>query len=47
MRKNIVSQNVFIRKMHQNEDAISAKNFTKYSIINILKSKRKKEELKT
>ena len=43
MRKNIISQNTFIRKMYQNENAISAKNFTKHSIINILKSKRKKK----
>ena len=42
IRKSIVSQNVFIRKTHQNEDAISAKNFTKHSIINVLKNKRKK-----
>ena len=46
MRKNIISQNVFIKKMQQNEDAISAKNFTKHSIINVLKNKRKKEKLK-
>ena len=42
VRKNIISQNVFIKKMHQNENAILAKNFIKHSIINILKSKRKK-----
>ena len=47
VRKNIVSQNVFIKKMHQNEDAISVKNFTKYLIINTLESKRKRKELKT
>ena len=29
--------------MHQNEDAISIKNFIKYSIINVLKDKRKKK----
>ena len=28
--------------MHQNENATFIKNFTKYSIINILKDKRKK-----
>ena len=46
VRKNIVSQNVLIRKMQQNEDAISAKNFIKHSIINVLKGKRGKEKLK-
>ena len=46
VRRNIVPQNVFIKKMQQNEDTISAKNFTKHSIINVLKNKRKKEELK-
>ena len=39
MRKNIVSQNIFIKKMQQNENAIFAKNFIKHSIINILKNK--------
>ena len=43
MRKNIISQNFFIKKMYQNENAIFAKNFTKHSIINILKNKRKKK----
>ena len=47
VRRNIVPQNVLIRRMQQNEDAVSAKNFTKHSIINVLKDKRKKEELKT
>ena len=47
VRKNIVSQNVLIRKMQQNEDAIFAKNFIKHLIINVLKNKRKKEKLKT
>ena len=46
VRKNIILQNVLIRKMQQNEDATFAKNFTKHSIINVLKNKRKKEELK-
>ena len=43
IHKNIISQNVFIKKMQQNEDAISAKNFTKHLIINVLKNKRKKK----
>ena len=47
MRKSIVSQNVLIKRMHQNEDATFAKNFIKHSIINVLKNKRKKEKLKT
>ena len=47
MRKSIVSQNVLIKRMHQNEDAAFTKNFTKHSIINVLKNKRKKEKLKT
>ena len=33
--------------MQQNENAISAKNFTKHLIINVLENKRKKEKLKT
>ena len=47
VRKNIILQNMFIRKIYQNEDAIFAKNFIKHSIINVLKDKRKKEKLKT
>ena len=43
VRRNIVSQNVFIRKMQQNKDVISAKNFIKHSIINVSKDKRKKK----
>ena len=43
MRKNIVLQNVLIRKMQQNENAIFTKIFTEHSIINVLKSKRKKK----
>ena len=47
VHKSIVSQNIFIRKMQQNENATFVKNFTKHSIINVLKHKRKKEKLKT
>ena len=47
MRKNIVSQNAFIKRTHQNKNTIFTKNFIKHSIINILKDKRKKEKLKT
>ena len=43
VRKNIILQITFIKRMQQNEDAISAKNFTKHLIINILKNKRKKK----
>ena len=46
IRKNIISQNVFIKKIYQNDNTISVKNFIKHSIINILKNKRKKK-LKT
>ena len=42
-RKNIVQQNVFIKRMFQNEDAISARTFTKYLILNVQKSKQKKK----
>ena len=38
-RKNINSENVFIRKKHQNNDASFAKKFTKRLIFNILKNK--------
>ena len=38
-RKNINSQNVFIRKKHQNDDANSAKEFIKRLIFNVLKNK--------
>ena len=43
IRKNIVLQNVFIKRMQQNENVISAKNFIIHSIINVLKNKRKKK----
>ena len=43
MRKSIVSQNIFIKRMQQNRSAIFAKNFIKHSIINILENKQKKK----
>ena len=44
VRKNINLRNIFIRKRSQNNDANSAKKFTKRSIFNILKSKQKKKK---
>ena len=38
-RKNIVQQNVFIKKIFENEHAISAKVFIKRLIFNVRKSK--------
>ena len=43
LRRNIISQNVFIKRIYQNEDATLVKNFIKHSIINILKDKGKKK----
>ena len=45
-RKSINSQNIFIRKKRQNDDANSARKFIKRLTFNVLKDKRRKKESK-
>ncbi len=46
MRKNIALINIFIKRIYFNKSAKSIIAFTKYTISNILKSKKKKKNLK-
>ncbi len=45
MRKNIALINIFIKRIYFNKSAKSIIAFTKYTISNILKSKKKKKKI--
>jgi len=46
MRKVIALSNTFIKRIYYNKNARFANFFTKYLISNILKNKKKRQELK-